>query len=93
MKTPHDVRLLDKNGFNSALQDANVVFGDFDGDGTADIGVTHTSREDYIVRAPKPFAPGLGATFEVSYSSRLTRRRVTRMCSQCAQSGYGNQVT
>lgn len=39
------------------------------------------------VDAEKPFAPVNGATFKVSYSSRLTSRRVTRICSQCSQSG------
>ncbi len=36
----------------------------------------------------KPFAPVNGATFKVSYSSRLTSRRVTRICSQCSQAGH-----
>jgi FG-GAP-like repeat len=36
---------------------------------------------------PRPFAPVAGDTFKVSYMARSSRNRVTRVCSQCSQSG------
>lgn len=36
---------------------------------------------------PRPFAPVVGNTIKISYMERGTRRRVRRICSQCAQSG------
>jgi FG-GAP-like repeat len=35
----------------------------------------------------RPFAPVAGNTFKVSYMARTSRHRVTRICSQCSQSG------
>lgn len=37
---------------------------------------------------PRPFASVPGSTFQVSYASRLTGRRVVRTCSQCPQGGH-----
>jgi integrin alpha FG-GAP repeat containing protein 1 len=36
---------------------------------------------------PRPFAAVAGDTFKVSYMARTSRHRVTRICSQCSQSG------
>lgn len=38
-------------------------------------------------QVPRPYAPVPGNTFKVTYMARNTRKRVTRTCSQCPQSG------
>lgn len=64
-------------GWNSAARDSDALF--FRG--------TALSALPYRT-VPPPFAPAPGATFKVSYSSRLTSRRAVRSCTQCTQAGH-----
>lgn len=49
MKAPTDMRLLGLDVFNSAQEDAVVVYADFDGDGTTDIAVANFYRAELVV--------------------------------------------